>query len=115
RKQGKKLGRREVIVSKERIAAYREEGKSIRWIANTLGVRVGKVLDGKCQLVSRRRHEYKSFHELQTSIADSLKVSDAIIDGEIVCLDPGGRSQFCELMFRRGDPFFYAFDLLWLN
>jgi ATP dependent DNA ligase domain len=26
-----------------------------------------------------------------------------------------GRSQFYELMFRRREPFFYAFDLLWLN
>jgi bifunctional non-homologous end joining protein LigD len=29
--------------------------------------------------------------------------------------DQFGRSQFYELMFRRGQPFFYAFDLLWLN
>jgi len=43
RKQGKKLGRRERVVSKDRIAAYREKGKSIRWIADTLGVSVGKV------------------------------------------------------------------------
>ena len=43
RKQGKKLGRRELIVSKDRVAQYREEGKSIRWIAETLGVSVGKV------------------------------------------------------------------------
>jgi bifunctional non-homologous end joining protein LigD len=32
-----------------------------------------------------------------------------------LCLDRYGRSQFYELMFRRGEPFFYAFDLLWLN
>ena len=43
RRQGKKLGRREVIVSKDRIAQYRSEGKSMRWIANTLSVSVGKV------------------------------------------------------------------------
>src|SRR5262245_59473984 len=36
------------------------------------------------------------------------------LDGEIVCLDLG-RSQFKELMFHRGQPFFYAFDPLWLN
>ena len=39
----------------------------------------------------------------------------AILDGEIVCLDPQGRSQFYDLMFRRGQPYFYAFDLLWLD
>jgi ATP-dependent DNA ligase len=46
---------------------------------------------------------------------DNLSVENALIDGEIVCLDQYGRSQFKELMFRRGQPFFYAFDLLWLN
>ena len=44
-----------------------------------------------------------------------LKVEDAILDGEIVCLDQAGRSMFNELLFRRGYPVFYVFDLLWLN
>jgi bifunctional non-homologous end joining protein LigD len=73
------------------------------------------VEGGKCRLVSRRNHEYKSFHELCASIAAHLSGSTAILDGEIVCLDQFGRSQFYELMFRRGHPFFYSFDLLWLN
>lgn len=30
-----------------------------------------------------------------------------------VCLDDQGRSQFNELLFRRGEPRFYALDLLW--
>jgi bifunctional non-homologous end joining protein LigD len=72
------------------------------------------VEDAKCRLVSRRRHEYQSFRALQSAIAQ-LEVQDAVIDGEIVCLDPLGRSQFYELMFRRREPYFYAFDLLWLN
>jgi len=73
------------------------------------------VEGGKCRLVSRRNHEYKSFHELCASIAAHLSGSTAVLDGEIVCLDQFGRSQFYELMFRRGHPFFYSFDLLWLN
>src|SRR5262245_2171209 len=74
------------------------------------------IEDGRCRLESRRRHEYKSFRQLQASIADCLKhCTEAVIDGEIVCLDRLGRSQFYDLMFRRGDPYFYAFDLLWLN
>jgi ATP-dependent DNA ligase len=44
-----------------------------------------------------------------------LKVKNAVIDGEIVCLDSEGRSIFNELLFRRGCPIFYAFDLLYLN
>jgi bifunctional non-homologous end joining protein LigD len=42
-------------------------------------------------------------------------VKDAVIDGELVCLDAEGRSIFNELLFRRGSPIFYAFDLLYLN
>ena len=33
-------------------------------------------------------------------------------DGEIVCLDKQGRPQFRDLLFHRGEPCFYAFDLL---
>ena len=73
------------------------------------------VENGKCRLVSRRNHEYKSFHELCAAIAAHLSGSTVVLDGELVCLDQFGRSQFYELMFRRGQPFFYAFDLLWLN
>jgi bifunctional non-homologous end joining protein LigD len=44
-----------------------------------------------------------------------MRVRDAVLDGEIVCLDDEGRSQFNELLHRRGQPAFYAFDLVWLN
>src|SRR5690349_1472380 len=39
----------------------------------------------------------------------------AILDGEIICMDGDGVSQFNKLLFRRGVPYFYAFDLMWLN
>ena len=52
------------------------------------------VEDGKCRLVSCRRHEYKSFHELCASIADHLKGHDAVLDGEIVCLDSSADRNF---------------------
>ena len=51
------------------------------------------IWDGNCELVSRRRNPYKSFQELKDNLA-RLKVSDAIIDGELVCLDSEGRSIF---------------------
>jgi bifunctional non-homologous end joining protein LigD len=41
-----------------------------------------------------------------------VRAHDAIIDGEIVCLDRQGRSNFKSLLFRREWPYFYAFDLL---
>jgi bifunctional non-homologous end joining protein LigD len=70
--------------------------------------------DGVCELVSRRRNPYKSFKELQNSLG-KLRVKNAIIDGEIACVDEEGRSLFNELLFRRGCPIFYAFDILYLN
>jgi bifunctional non-homologous end joining protein LigD len=72
------------------------------------------VWDGKCELVSRRRNAYKSFQTLRDSLA-KLKVKNAVIDGELVCLDSEGRSIFDELLHRKGCPVFYAFDLLYLN
>jgi ATP-dependent DNA ligase len=33
----------------------------------------------------------------------------------IICLDGDGISIFDQLMFRRGVPYFCAFDLMWLN
>jgi bifunctional non-homologous end joining protein LigD len=72
------------------------------------------IWDGKCELVSRRRNSYKSFQALRDSLA-TLKVKNAVIDGELVCLDAEGRSIFNELLHRKGHPVFYAFDLLYLN
>jgi len=42
-------------------------------------------------------------------------VKNAILDGEIICINGDGVSMFNELMFRRGVLYFYAFDLVWLN
>jgi len=69
----------------------------------------------RARLLSRRGNAYKSFGELGSWIGRHLKVENAVLDGEIVCLDSDGRSQFDELIYRRGDPYFYAFDILWLN
>jgi bifunctional non-homologous end joining protein LigD len=51
---------------------------------------------------------YKSFGPLRDSLR-SLKC-EAILDGEIVVLDGTGRPQFYDLLRRRGEPVFYAFD-----
>ena len=40
---------------------------------------------------------------------------EAVIDGEIVFVDPDGRPGFYDLMRRRTPQHFYAFDLLWLD
>jgi bifunctional non-homologous end joining protein LigD len=69
---------------------------------------------GECKLISRNLNRFKSFESLKKSL-DKLPVLNAILDGEIVCLDSNGVSQFNELFSRRGAPVFYAFDLLWLD
>lgn len=75
---------------------------------------LARIWDGNCELISRKRNAYKSFQELRDNLA-KLKVQNAVIDGELVCLDAEGCSIFNELLFRRGCPTFYAFDLLYLN
>jgi bifunctional non-homologous end joining protein LigD len=67
-----------------------------------------------CTLVSRKQVIYKSFAALRAAIA-ALPVTNAILDGEIVCLGADGHSQFAELMRRRQDVAYYAFDLLWAD
>ena len=67
------------------------------------------------RLISRKGNRFRSFADLCTGIEFSLKARQAILDGEIVCLDEQGHSQFNELLFRRGGPSFCAFDLLHLN
>jgi bifunctional non-homologous end joining protein LigD len=80
------------------------------------GLRALAYVDaGECRLVSRKKHIYKSFQPLCAAIAQGLKVENAILDGEIVCVGPDGHPIFNQLLYRRGSPYLYAFDILWLN
>jgi bifunctional non-homologous end joining protein LigD len=73
------------------------------------------ISESRCDLVSSRSsNQYKSFDSLKTALA-KLKVQNAILDGEIVCLDSEGRSRWNLLLRHRAEPALYAFDLLWLN
>jgi bifunctional non-homologous end joining protein LigD len=72
------------------------------------------IWDGKCELVSRKRNSYKSFQGLRDNLA-MLKVKNAVLDGEIVCLGSEGGSIFNDLLHRKGFPVFYAFDLIYLD
>lgn len=67
------------------------------------------------RLVSRNQHHFDEFVSLARSIADAIDAEQAVLDGEIVCLDHEGRSQFDELLARRRQPCFAAFDLLWVD
>jgi bifunctional non-homologous end joining protein LigD len=44
-----------------------------------------------------------------------IRCRSAVLDGETCCLKPDGRSDFYSLLFRREWPYFYVFDLLFLN
>ncbi len=72
------------------------------------------IENSESRLISRNSNRFKSFTALQESLG-KLPVETAILDGEVVCLDEHGISQFNELFSRKGRPVFYAFDLLWLN
>ncbi len=74
------------------------------------------IQPGRTQLVSRNGHPFGSFADLAAAIAVDLNIDGrSVIDGEIVCLDRHGRPQFKDLLFHRGTPCFFAFDLLMLR
>ena len=78
------------------------------------GFRALAQFDGaSCRLVSRNAHAFGSFESLREDLADAFRRAQAVIDGEIVCLDESGRPQFYDLLYLRGEPCFLAFDLLW--
>ncbi len=70
---------------------------------------------GECRLVSRNANTFKSFPALNIGLSLECFAKAAILDGEIVCLDENGASQFEDLMFRQGEPRFQAFDCLWCD
>jgi bifunctional non-homologous end joining protein LigD len=76
------------------------------------GFRALAHIDGHhCELRSRNGHTSRQLAAAE-ELAHAVNAHDAIIDGEIVCLDRRGRSNFKNLLFRREWPYFYAFDLL---
>lgn len=66
------------------------------------------------RLVSRKGNTYKSFAGLCAAIHAELRHA-AVLDGEVVRLDASGRPQFYKLLRHRGEPLFYAFDVLWFD
>ena len=67
----------------------------------------------KAELLSRKGNAHESFETLRAQLA--TLGHDVILDGEITVLDGDGRPQFRDLVRRRGEPVFYAFDCLWLD
>ncbi len=76
--------------------------------------------ENSVRLLSRNENDFgEKFPEILEAVK-KLSIDDAIIDGEIVALDPKGRSSFqllqaYDLGQEKPPIFFYAFDLLRLQ
>ena len=68
---------------------------------------------GECRLISRNGNQFKSFPALNRALALECRAKSAVLDGEIVCFDKHGCSQFEQLLFHRGEARFVAFDCLY--
>lgn len=80
------------------------------------GFRALLYLDrGRAKIVSRNGNHMKRFDALAGELAQDIRVREAIVDGEICCLDRKGRPDFNALFYGRGKPCFVAFDLLYMN
>ena len=97
------------------------------------GYRAIAYLDvGKVRLVSRNQNDFTAgFPEVAAALAEGVKAKQAVLDGEIVALDPEGRPSFSLMQQRTGMDtgrpgrigiarrdvpiVFYAFDLIWLE
>ncbi|TDJ23653.1 MAG: hypothetical protein E2O58_08105 [Gammaproteobacteria bacterium] len=62
------------------------------------GFRLLAYIEDGCKLISRNEFHYQRFKDLAESLVGDLDVSNAILDGEIVCLDDKGHSHFYDLM-----------------
>jgi bifunctional non-homologous end joining protein LigD len=64
------------------------------------------IQNGRTQLISRNGHPFSFDFRVP------LQAGKTVLDGEIVCVDEQGKPQFRDLLFHRGEPCFFAFDLL---
>jgi bifunctional non-homologous end joining protein LigD len=72
------------------------------------------IHDGRCELISRNGHPFSSFDSLRKDLTVPCS-GQTVLDGEIVCVDRRGRPRFNDLLFHRGEPRFFAFDLLMVD
>jgi len=68
-----------------------------------------------CEIRTRRAHRAERFVELRRRVEQVLRGRQAVLDGDIVALDPRGKPVFRDLLKGRGYLAFAATDLLWLD
>src|SRR5262249_12067610 len=73
------------------------------------------IENGQCELISRNGNTFHNFKDLAQWIGEHLRVENAVMDGEIACVDLGGQSKpaICGHLRtghfqRRGDDVFYS-------
>jgi bifunctional non-homologous end joining protein LigD len=76
---------------------------------------LARLQNGQGELVSRNGNTFRGFADLAAWLAEHLHVESAVLDGEIACLDEFGWPTFRDLIFRKRQCIFIAFDLLYLN
>lgn len=65
-----------------------------------------------CRLISRGGHVLAQWPYLNEELAPAVRADRAVLDGEVTCLRPDGRSDVYGLLLRREWPVFFAFDAL---
>ena len=74
---------------------------------------VAYVEGSEARLVSRNGKELtQRFPDVAKEVGRAVKTPDAVLDGEVCRLDPGGRASFSELQRGAGQLVYYVFDLL---
>jgi bifunctional non-homologous end joining protein LigD len=102
------------LVLKRRAAAF--DNPDYLYDLKYDGFRALLEIDGAgARLVSRNRNRFKHMDALAAVLAKRLRITDAILDGELISADASGRPIFMDLLRRRAPACFIAFDLLWLN
>ena len=80
------------------------------------GFRALALVQGEhCCFVSRRKHKFNGFRHLEHALAREVNVEMAVLDGELAVPDHLGRTVFADMMNRRTQARYFAFDLLWLD
>jgi len=79
---------------------------------------IGSLINGKADLYSRNNISFKEKYAPVSKALEDFAVN-AVVDGEIVCLDEYGLSRFQYLQNwqrdAQGELGYYIFDLLWLD
>jgi len=76
---------------------------------------IAALSGGKVAMVTRNNLDLTTRFPKVTRALGRLTVGEAVIDGELVGLDPHGVSRFGLLMDPGGEERYVAFDLLWLD